>query len=98
MKLVMRRSIDLPYVRKEPTNENYQDPSWFNEQRRIYIIQKQSVATKDKRHMYADQAGKDKEYKVGDFVLLNVSSQLESMKFSKKGKAKPEIRSTFSKS
>ena len=47
--------------------------------------------------MYADQAGKDKEYKVGDFVLLNVSSQLESMKFIKNGKAKTEIWLTFLK-
>ena len=91
MKLVTKRSIDLPYVRKEPTNESYRDPSRFNERRRVYIIPKQLVATKDTRHMYSKQAGKDKEYKVGDFVLLNVSSQLESMKFSKKGKAKPFI-------
>ena len=48
--------------------------------------------------MYADQAGKDEEYKVGDFMLLKVSPQLESMKFSEKGKAKSEIRSTFLKS
>ncbi|KAL8114656.1 hypothetical protein AgCh_021499 [Apium graveolens] len=61
----------------------------------VELIRKRLVAAQDRQKKYADQTKKDREYEVGDSVLLKVSPWKGVMRFGKKGKLSPRFIGPF---
>ena len=61
----------------------------------IEIIRKRLVAAQDCQRKYANQGRKDKNFEVGDKVLLKVSPWKGVMRFGKKGKLSPRLIGPF---
>ena len=61
----------------------------------VDLIRGRLVAAQDRQKRYADLARKDKEYEVGDPVLLKVSPWKGLMRFGKKGKLSPRYIGPF---
>ncbi|KAL8098809.1 hypothetical protein AgCh_031510 [Apium graveolens] len=61
----------------------------------VDLIRGRLVAAQDRQKKYADLARKDKEYEVGDLVLLKVSPWKGLMRFGKKGKLSPRCIGPF---
>ena len=61
----------------------------------VDLIRGRLVAAQDRQKKYADLARKDKEYEVGDLVLLKVSPWKGLMRFGKKGKLSPRYIGPF---
>jgi len=61
----------------------------------VGLIRKRLVAAQDRQKKYADQTRKDREYEVGDSVLLKVSPWKGVMRFGKKGKLSPRFIGPF---
>ncbi|KAL8120389.1 hypothetical protein AgCh_017538 [Apium graveolens] len=55
----------------------------------IDLIRGRLVVAQDGHKKYADLTRKDKEYEIGDLVLLKVSPWKGLMRFGKKGKLSP---------
>ncbi|KAL8098109.1 hypothetical protein AgCh_031030 [Apium graveolens] len=61
----------------------------------VGLSRKRLVATQDRQKKYADQTRKDREYEVGDSVLLKVSPWKGVMRFGNKGKLSPRFMGPF---
>lgn len=61
----------------------------------IELIRGRLVAAQNRQKKYADQTRKDKEYEVGEFVMLKVSPWKGLMRFGKKGKLSPRFIGPF---
>ncbi|KAL8113741.1 hypothetical protein AgCh_020872 [Apium graveolens] len=61
----------------------------------VGLIRKRLVAAQDRKKKYADQTRKDREYEVGESVLLKVSPWKGVMRFGKKGKLSPRFIRPF---
>ena len=58
---------------------------------KVQVIRQRLKAASDRKKSYADLKRKDIEYKVGDKVLLKVSSWRKVLRFGKKGKLSPRF-------
>ncbi|XP_074352783.1 uncharacterized protein LOC141691931 [Apium graveolens] len=61
----------------------------------VELIRKRLVVAQQRQKKYADQTRKDREYELGDSVLLKVSPWKGVMRFGEKGKLSPRFIRRF---